>query len=610
MKNILSAFAIALLLAGALSSCSDYDERLNKLDERIGAIESGKLTSLESQIASINASIAELSAIREGVRKLTEASAAQGKVLEDLEAADAALSERIRTLQAYLDDKMTHFTDKDLVAATYATLAQYDAANVTIREVDAKISPLDQSLSKEISDASDSFSEVTAGLEEAIKELTGRVDALELRIQSIRIIPASSDGSVNARYGLLTLDCIIEPAVAVRELTKDNFAILIDKAQTKAGADVVRLTEDNCFTKDLATGIVSIRVDISDFAPEPGKSVIVAVSVNTDESDCVTEFARAEFTASPNKELKTAVASFNGTYWQFNLSPEDGVSYPQMTVRTKTVRDREHISGNYEIESAVMYTGEATSVQYAGGFVNIECISLEGFYNFKGTTADAEGFEMDFSGNGLSVSAYDATDGDALINLRDNVADWAKVPVTGISLDKEAVELLDGDSGNLTATVTPSNATDNGVVWISSNPEVATVDAGGKICSVAPGISIITATSSDGGFTANCTVTVKPIMATSISLDKAAMEIAIGSGSKLLTATILPENASDKTVIWSSSNAAVATVVEGSVSGVSAGVATITAATGNGHTTTCTVTVVNGKEFDFSVEPYLPGESY
>ena len=86
----------------------------------------------------------------------------------------------------------------------------------------------------------------------------------------------------------------------------------------------------------------------------------------------------------------------------------------------------------------------------------------------------------------------------------------ALVPVSGVTLNKDSLALGVGDTETLTATVAPANAANQSVTWASSAPSVATVDAAGKVTAVAPGTATITATTVDGGFTAICTVTVRP----------------------------------------------------------------------------------------------------
>ncbi len=83
------------------------------------------------------------------------------------------------------------------------------------------------------------------------------------------------------------------------------------------------------------------------------------------------------------------------------------------------------------------------------------------------------------------------------------------VPVTGVTLDKQTLELYTGDSQPLTATVQPANATNKNVTWSSDNETVATVDANGNVTAVAAGTATITVTTEDGSHTATCKVTVK-----------------------------------------------------------------------------------------------------
>ena len=83
------------------------------------------------------------------------------------------------------------------------------------------------------------------------------------------------------------------------------------------------------------------------------------------------------------------------------------------------------------------------------------------------------------------------------------------VKVTGVSLNKNSVSLRIGQITTLTATVLPNNASDKAVTWNQSNTKVATVDCNGWIIAKGKGTSIITVTTTDGKFTAKCTVNIK-----------------------------------------------------------------------------------------------------
>ena len=169
-------------------------------------------------------------------------------------------------------------------------------------------------------------------------------------------------------------------------------------------------------------------------------------------------------------------------------------------------------------------------------------------------------------------------------------------PVTSLTLDRTTLTMTEGDTQTLSATVKPDDATDKTVTWSSSNTAVATVD-GGKVTAVAPGTATITAKAGDK--TATCAVTVekKVVPVTSVSLDRTTLTMTEGD-TQTLTATVKPDNATDKTVTWSSSNTAVATVDGGKVTAVAPGTATITAKAGD-KTATCAVTV-NQKIVDTS----------
>ena len=172
-------------------------------------------------------------------------------------------------------------------------------------------------------------------------------------------------------------------------------------------------------------------------------------------------------------------------------------------------------------------------------------------------------------------------------------------PVMGVTLNKTSVELTEGDETTLTATVTPSYATNKNVVWSSNDESVATVHEG-RITAIKPGVAIITVTTEDGGMTASCSVTVKERVypVTGVTLDKTSVELKKGE-TVTLTATIAPENATNKNVIWSSSDSSVAKVKDGVVTAVESGTATITVTTEDGGlTATCVVTVKRENDFN------------
>ena len=164
---------------------------------------------------------------------------------------------------------------------------------------------------------------------------------------------------------------------------------------------------------------------------------------------------------------------------------------------------------------------------------------------------------------------------------------------TGITLDQTSLSMNSGTTAQLTATITPAEAFAS-ITWTSSDESVATVNANGLVTAVAGGTCTITAKTSGSNKTVTCSVTVKQ-MATSIVLSQTTAVLELDKLIRL-TATVLPENAFNKNVVWSSNNEAVAVVVNGTlVAAGSYGTAIITceAADGSGVKATCTVSVLD-----------------
>jgi uncharacterized protein YjdB len=168
------------------------------------------------------------------------------------------------------------------------------------------------------------------------------------------------------------------------------------------------------------------------------------------------------------------------------------------------------------------------------------------------------------------------------------------VPVTGVRVDQNTLSLVIGETGNLTATVLPENATNRNVVWTSNNTAVATVNASGTVTAVSEGTATITVTTADGGHTATSTVTVTATAVAVTGVTKSVTEVEIVAGNtETLIATIAPADATNQNLTWSSDDETVAEVdAHGVVTAVSAGTAIITVTTvDGGHTATTTVTV-------------------
>ena len=168
------------------------------------------------------------------------------------------------------------------------------------------------------------------------------------------------------------------------------------------------------------------------------------------------------------------------------------------------------------------------------------------------------------------------------------------VSVTEVSLDRTELTLTEGSSENLTATVKPDNATNKKVTWKSDKTGIASVDESGKVTALKAGEATITVTTEDGGKTATCKVKVakKTVTVSEVTLDKTSLELTEGEKANL-TATVKPDNATNKKVTWKSDKTDIASVDEsGKVTALKAGEATVTVTTEDGgKTATCKVTV-------------------
>mgnify|MGYP001595226915 CR=1 FL=1 len=163
---------------------------------------------------------------------------------------------------------------------------------------------------------------------------------------------------------------------------------------------------------------------------------------------------------------------------------------------------------------------------------------------------------------------------------------------TSVSLNKTTEELIIGQTDNLQATSMPTNIVNQDISWKSSNNKVIQVDSTGKITATGTGVATVTATAIAGNKATSCTVTVKPVVVTSITLNKTIDNMLIGNTDSLI-GTVAPTNATNKAIDWKSSDTSVAVVnTSGKVTGVKAGTATITATTLDGaKTANCTVNI-------------------
>ena len=163
-----------------------------------------------------------------------------------------------------------------------------------------------------------------------------------------------------------------------------------------------------------------------------------------------------------------------------------------------------------------------------------------------------------FKDGGVSVTAYAKSDG----NIKESITIYPNLHVTGVSLNQTSLALRKGETYQLTASVTPSGATNKGVSWSSSNSNAVSVSNDGLITVKQESSATITVTTSDGSKTATCEVSV-PVSATSVTISDidgntdGEYDKNHNSGVINLKAMISPSGASPNKVVWSVSGSCV-----------------------------------------------------
>src|SRR6218665_2548209 len=180
----------------------------------------------------------------------------------------------------------------------------------------------------------------------------------------------------------------------------------------------------------------------------------------------------------------------------------------------------------------------------------------------------------------------------ALLFISSCKKDPVEQKVTSITLAPPSPRVVVGGKQQLEITVLPADAANKEVTWSSNDENKATVDETGLVTGAGEGTAIITAAAKDGSnVKGTVTITITPIKVTSIVITPSSPRVAVGD-KRQLKADILPADATNKELTWSSSDESKATVdAAGSVTGAGEGTAIITAAAKDGSNVKETVTI-------------------
>ncbi len=193
-------------------------------------------------------------------------------------------------------------------------------------------------------------------------------------------------------------------------------------------------------------------------------------------------------------------------------------------------------------------------------------------------------------------------------DAKQQVINISLASVTGISLETRGLILEEGETEIIAATVFPGNAVNKNIKWSSTLSSVASVHKAGDseavISAVNPGTAIIIAATEEGNFVSTCKVEVEQTYTsvTGISLNRSRLTLVEGGAPAVLIADITPETATNKNIIWKSSNNGIAsayrqTVNRGIIAPLKKGNTVISATTEDGEfISICTVTVLSKDE--------------
>lgn len=410
--------------------------------------------------------------------------------------------------------------------------------------------------------------------------------------KSAGLLPSNSTTieatDADAAYNYTTSITGLEPDTKYyfRSFVRQNGQDTYGEAKEFTTKDVASLLE----TRD-ASGVEATKATLNaklDLADVLYKSLAYGFLRGTSESALNTDYKCTEISDNAISAALTNLSHKTQYWYKAYVKLDSQTFYGEVKTFTTDVVPVESVSldkteytfntiGNTLTLTATVLPADATdkSVSWSSDKEAVATVDAYGRVNAKG--------------NGTATITVTTKDQGKSATCVITVSQW----VTSISLDKTSITLNEGQEQTLIPTVNPSNAADKSLNWTSSNTSVATVNAEGKVTAVSKGTATIKAEAKDGsGKYASCSVTVKRIVS-SIQLNKTSIAIFNGK-TEALIATVIPSDASNTAVTWTSSNTSVATVSSsGVVTGKFKGTATITvtAKDGNGAQATCEVEV-------------------
>lgn len=437
--------------------------------------------------------------------------------------------------------------------------------------------------------------------EEIPSEDDPKEEQTSIPVQSISLDKTNINLKVGEDY---TLTATVYPLDAtdktlIWESSDENIVTVADgkvMAVAEGSATITAMTADGTISTSCSVTVEanvipveSISLDKTSISLNVGEDYTLTVTVYPlDATDKAVEWRSFDESIATVVDGKVTAVSVGST--TIVVETPDGEIYAGCTVDVTEIISVESVSlSESEITLVIGETKAITATVLPENATNK---ALR--WSISGTdVATVEDGLVTAVGVGRTILIVSSNDGGKYKTCVINVTDGS-VPIQSISLNESTINMEIGESETLEATVLPENATDKSVTWTSEDPTIATIEDG-VVTAVAEGHTTIIATGSDGITWAGCSVYVtdpNPSVK-SVSLNESTLEIDLGENSTL-TATVMPYNAVDKSVIWESSDTDVATVANGVITAVGVGETTIKVTTvDGGFTATCIVTVVD-----------------
>lgn len=557
MKKLFLFLSAALLIFSALTSCGKYENQLHGLEVRVSELEDEKISSINEQITNINNSIADLGLLRTNIASAMQELTEKGEDITDLQNADKALEERIKALEEFKETVLSNYATKeyvdansatkDWISATFLTLEQFQQTSELLATLSQKIGTIiDETLPDAIENLKTWVSTQLKGYY-TIAEADAKIKVLQDQLDECgpERIQELSDSIKIAMTAIeqAKKDITSEYKAAISEAISANGGYITETIKSKFDDIDGKITALGLRIDAVEATLTAIqgRIQSITFIPEvAGNGAYADYTVddakpvgNPTFKDVTLKYRIAP--AAKAKDLTVLNTSFY--YTSVVLPGTKAVKENSISAKAVSVVD--------ETDGIVAVTiaGEdLTSVELANGFI--------------------DGKDPKSDKNMISVSLAVRTSIEDLCSAYADLYAKRYVPVKSVAFAPATPARLAIDgSANLSSYLVfnPAEASNQDVVWSSSDPTVATVSSTtGEITPVSSGTTTIKATSVDNaGAYAEIEITVViPVESVSLGKDSGKtieLVIPVGSHDALtyqFSATVLPADATDKTVTW------------------------------------------------------------